>query len=143
PGRWKRKPMPDRGEGIRRLDTSAPGVDAALSKLIAFDAKEEVALGASVDAILADVRVRGDAAVLDYTARFDRVHAGGLASLELTRAECRAALEALPTVERVALESAAARIRSFHERQRLESWMVAEGDGTRLGQKITPLDRVG
>jgi histidinol dehydrogenase len=135
--------MPERTECVRRLDASVPGFDAALANLVAFDAKEDAALGASVDAILADIRARGDAAVLDYTARFDRVRAPSAAALEIPRTECRAAFDALPAVEREALESAAARIRSFHERQRLESWTVVEGDGTRLGQKVTPLDRVG
>ena len=135
--------MPDRQDGVRRLDASAPGFDAALADLVAFDAKEDAALGASVDAILADVRARGDAAVLDYTARFDRVRASSAAALEIPQAECRAAFDALPAVQREALERAAARIRSFHERQRLESWTVVEGDGTRLGQRVTALDRVG
>jgi histidinol dehydrogenase len=128
---------------IRRLDASAPGFDKALAALVAFDAKEDARLSAAVDAILADVRARGDAAVLEYTAKFDRVRADNVAALEISASACRAAFEALPAVERGALESAAMRIRTFHERQRLESWTVAEDDGTRLGQKVTPLDRVG
>jgi len=130
-------------EAIRRLDSSRPGFDAALAHLTAFDSKEDPALGAKVDAILADVRARGDAAVLEYTARFDRVRAESVAALEISAADCRAAFEALPAVEREALSSAAARIRRFHERQRGESWILTDDDGTRLGQRVSPLDRVG
>src|ERR1043166_580577 len=113
--------MPEPVESIRRLDASAPGFATALAELTAFDAKEDAALGARVDAILADVRKRGDAAVLEYTARFDRVRAPSAAALEIPGSECRAAFEALSAPERDALASAAARIRSFHERQRPES----------------------
>jgi histidinol dehydrogenase len=135
-------PMPER-EAIRRLDAAAPDFDAALDKLIAFDAKEDAALGLVVDAILADVRARGDAALLEYTARFDRVRADSVGALEIPMSECRAALQAIDPREREALIAAAARIRSFHERQRGESWTVSDDDGTRLGQRVTALDRVG
>jgi histidinol dehydrogenase len=135
--------MSEAAESIRRLDSSASGFDAALAQLTAFDAKEEAALGATVDAILADVRARGDAAVLEYTARFDRLKAPSVAALEIPAADCRAAFEALPATEREALSNAAARIRRFHERQRGESWTLTDDDGTRLGQRVTPLDRVG
>jgi len=134
--------MPESG-AARRLDARQPGFDAALAGLTAFESKEDAALGRIVDAILADVRSRGDAAVLEYTARFDRVRAPGIADLEIPMADCRAALEALPGREREALMTAAGRIRSFHERQRGESWSFAEHDGTRLGQRVTALDRVG
>ncbi|HEX8011211.1 MAG TPA: histidinol dehydrogenase [Casimicrobiaceae bacterium] len=127
----------------QRLDSSAPGFDAALARLTEFEAKEDAAIEAAVAAILADVRARGDAAVLDYTARFDRVRAQSVAALELAASDCRAAYEALLAGEREALASAAARIRAFHERQRGESWTFTEEDGTRLGQKLTALERVG
>jgi histidinol dehydrogenase len=135
--------MPESAESIRRLDSSHPGFDAVLGELTAFDSKEDAALGATVDAILADVRARGDAAVLEYTARFDRVEAAGVAALEISGRDCRAAFEALPPAERDALSTAAARIRRFHERQRGESWTLTDDDGTRLSQRITPLHRVG
>jgi histidinol dehydrogenase len=134
--------MPER-EAIRRLDAAAPDFDAQLERLTAFDAKEDPALGATVDAILAEVRARGDAAVLEYTARFDRVRADSVAAMEIPMSECRAALQAIDPREREALSEAAARIRSFHERQRSESWTFSDDDGTRLGQKVTALDRVG
>jgi histidinol dehydrogenase len=111
--------------------------------LTAFDAKDETAVEAAVAAILADVRARGDAAVLDYTVRFDRVRAQSVAALELSASECRSAFEALAAADRDALVLAADRIRAFHERQRGESWSFTEADGTRLGQKLTALDRVG
>jgi len=135
--------MAERGKLIERLDASAPGFDAALARLTAFDAKDETAVDAAVVAILADVRARGDAAVLDYTARFDRVRAPSVAALELSASECRSAFEALAVADRDALALAADRIRAFHERQRGESWSFTEADGTRLGQKLTALDRVG
>jgi histidinol dehydrogenase len=135
--------MAERGKLTDRLDASAPGFDAALARLTAFDAKDDAAVDAAVLAILADVRARGDAAVLDYTARFDRVHARSVAALELPASECRAAFEGLAAADREALVLAADRIRAFHERQRGESWSFTEEDGTRLGQRVTALDRVG
>jgi histidinol dehydrogenase len=135
--------MAERGKLIERLDASAPGFEAALARLTAFDAKDDAAVDAAVAAILADVRARGDAAVLDYTVRFDRVRAQSVAALELSASECRSAFEALAAADRDALVLAAKRIRAFHERQRGESWSFTEADGTRLGQKLTALDRVG
>ena len=98
---------------------------------------------AEVAAIVADVRARGDAAVLEYTARFDRVRAASVAALELPAEELAAAHASLVGAERDALAIAAARIRAYHERQRAESWSFVEPDGTRLGQKVTALARVG
>ena len=128
---------------VRRLDASAPDFAAALEQLTAFDAKEDAALAATVETILADVRLRGDAAVLEYTARYDRVRASSLAALEIPLSKCRAAFDALGAEERGALTTAAERIRRFHERQCGESWTVVEDDGTRLGQRVTALERVG
>jgi histidinol dehydrogenase len=128
---------------LRRLDSSAPGFDAVLALLTAFDAPEDAGVEAVVAAILADVRARGDAAVLEYTKRFDHVDAPSVAALAIPAVEFAAAFDALATRERDALSTAAARIRAFHERQRAESWTFTEADGTRLGQKVTPLARVG
>ena len=114
-----------------KLHVSA-GADAAIDKVAAD--------------ILADVKHRGDAAVLDYTNRFDRLNATSVKSLELTQAELKAAFEAIPTAQREALQAAAARIRSYHERQKKatgESWSYSDDDGNLLGQKVTPLDRAG
>jgi histidinol dehydrogenase len=128
---------------LRRLDSSAPGFDAALALLTAFDSPEDAGIEAVVAAIVADVRARGDAAVLEYTKRFDRLDVPSVAALAIPAIEFAAAFDALATRERDALSTAAARIRAFHERQRTESWTFTEADGTRLGQKVTPLARVG
>jgi histidinol dehydrogenase len=129
--------------GPRRLDSSAPGFAAELAALTAFTASLDEGVENAVAGILADVQARGDAAVLEYTARFDQLSVRDLAELELPRSKLAAAHEALPAAERSALEAAASRVRAYHERQRAESWSYTESDGTRLGQQITPLDRVG
>ena len=128
---------------IRRLDSGHPDFAATLTRLIAFDTAQNEAIDASVAAIIADVRARGDTAVLEYTALFDHVKASKVAALELSAAELKSALDSLPRAEREALSTAATRIRAYHEHQRAQSWSFTEADGTRLGQKITPLDRVG
>ena len=128
---------------IRRLDSSSEDFESALAKLAAFDTAADEAIEASVSAIIADVRARGDAALLEYTALLDRVKAPGVAALELKPAEFKAALDALSAAERDALFTAAARIRAYHERQLAQSWSFTEPDGTRLGQTVTPLERVG
>jgi histidinol dehydrogenase len=97
----------------------------------------------TVAEILRNVRARGDAAVLDYTRRFDQLDSASMADLELPQTELRKALDGLPRAQRAALEAAAQRVTSYHERQKLDSWSFTEADGTRLGQKITALDRVG
>jgi histidinol dehydrogenase len=131
---------------LRRLDSSAAGFDAALAALLTYSAEADAAIEASVAAILTDVQARGDAAVLEYTRRFDAIEAGSVAELEVSAAEMGVALATLQPAQRHALESAAARVRDFHERQ-LEacgrSWSYRDADGTLLGQKVTPLERVG
>jgi histidinol dehydrogenase len=128
---------------IRRLDAAAPDFESALEQLTAIDTAQDEAIDTSVAAIIADVRARGDAAVLEYTALFDRVKAPSVAALEIKSGEFKTALEAISAAERAALTTAAARIREFHQRQRTESWSFTEADGTRLGQIVTALDRVG
>ena len=128
---------------LRRLDSRAPGFDAELARLTRYEAAQDDAVEAAVRAIVAEVRSRGDAALLEYTRRFDRVAARSVAELEIARADLRAALEALPARERAALEEAAARVRRFHERQLGESWQYREADGTLLGQRVSALGRVG
>lgn len=131
---------------VRHLDTAQPDFEAEFQRVLHWSAETDDAIEQRVAGIVADVRTRGDAAVLEYTQRFDRLRAGSVAALELTRDELRAALEAITPAQRKALESAAARVRSYHERQ-LEacgrSWSYRDEDGTLLGQKVTPLDRVG
>ncbi len=131
---------------LRALDSSANGFDAALTALLGYSVETDRAIEASVEAILADVRARGDAAVLQYTRRFDGIDAASMGALEVGAAELGAALAALPAAQRRALDGAAGRIRDFHERQ-LEaagrSWSYRDGDGSLLGQKVTPIERVG
>lgn len=128
---------------IRRLDSRHTGFDQALGQLLAFDATQDEAIEHTVRDILRDVQARGDEAILDYTRRFDHVRAETLADLEIPRSEWRAALDTLPDDQRDALIAAAERVRSYHERQRAQTWTYTEADGTMLGQQITPLDRVG
>ena len=127
---------------IHRLDARSPDFDAALARLLAYDASQDEAIETAVRDILHDVRARGDAAILDYTARFDHVRADRLEALEIPRADWLAALDGLPADQRAALEAAADRVRRYHEHQRAETWTYTEPDGTMLGQQVTPLDRV-
>jgi histidinol dehydrogenase len=128
---------------VRRLDSSAPGFAAEFDALVAFEAAQDEGVDAVVAAIIADVRARGDAALLEYTRRFDRVTAGSVAELAIGAAEMRRAFDELPVEQRDALAIAAARVRAYHERQKGASWSFREADGTELGQRVTPLDRVG
>ena len=128
---------------IRRLDSQAADFAAALDALNRFEAAQDPAVDATVATIIADVRTRGDAAVLEYTERFDGIRASRVADLAIGSDTMRAAYDALPSPERAALETAAARIRAFHERQKHSGFEMASDDGTRLGQRITPIDRVG
>jgi len=128
---------------IARLSTTDPDFDARLKALTAFDSTFDDKVETEVAAILASVRSRGDAAVLEYTERFDGIKVARLADLELSRRELGKARSGLKRGERHALEQAAARIRKYHERQRAKSWQFTEADGTTLGQRVTPLDRVG
>jgi histidinol dehydrogenase len=128
---------------IKRLSSTDPDFQPRLSSLLAFEGAQDPRVDAAVAAILEDVHRRGDAAVLEYTRRFDRLEAASLAALELPKAALQAALETLPAARRGALEQAAARVRAYHERQLMQSWSYVEADGTLLGQKVTPLDRVG
>jgi histidinol dehydrogenase len=111
--------------------------------LLAFEGAQDDKIDAVVANILNDVKTRGDAAVLEYTQRFDRLEAPSMSALELPQAELQAALEQLPTAQREALEQAAERVRVYHEKQLMHSWSYTEADGTMLGQQVTALDRVG
>jgi len=128
---------------LRRLSTRAAGFDARLAALTRYDAVQDAKLARAVGAIVAAVRRRGDTALLAYARRFDRVKARSVAALEVSAKEMRLALAGISARQRSALGQAAVRIRRFHERQRGRSWSYAEADGTRLGQRVTPLERVG
>lgn len=131
----------------RRLDSRAPDFAQQLKQLLAFADDTDAAIENRVAEILAAVRQRGDEAVLEYTQRFDGLEAQAIEDLSISPAELAAAFAALPAAEREALEAAASRIRLFHEKQKTASWEYREtGEqlgGTRLGQRVTALDRVG
>ncbi|MDE2456027.1 MAG: histidinol dehydrogenase [Burkholderiales bacterium] len=131
---------------LRQLDTSAADFEAGFARLKHWSAETDAEIESRVAEIIAAVRERGDAAVLDYTARFDGLRAERVADLEIGAAELQAAFESLVPARRNALAAAADRVRSYHERQ-LDacgrSWQYRDADGSLLGQKVTPLDRVG
>ncbi len=129
-----------------RLSTSDPQFEADFKARLHWAADTDAAIEASVASILRDVQQRGDAAVLEYTARWDHVQAQSLHELELTQAELKKAFDGIPAKQRDALQAAAQRVRSYHEAQKRacgESWSYRDADGSLLGQKVTPLDRVG
>jgi histidinol dehydrogenase len=128
---------------LRRFSTADAGFDAELDRLTRYEAAQDDAVEATVRAIIADVRRRGDAAVLEYTRKFDRIEPRDMAQLGVSRAQLEAALAALPAAQAAALREAAQRVRRFHERQLAQSWEFMEADGTRLGQRVSPLERVG
>src|SRR5690242_21073144 len=128
---------------IARLSSAQPDFAERLRALTAFDSMLDADVGRRVAEIIAQVRLRGDEAVLEYTAKYDGANAGSLADLELPRAALRSALTGLPRAQRDALAQASARIRKYHRRQLARYWQYREADGTILGQRVTPLDRVG
>ena len=128
---------------IRRLSSLDADFDLQLDQLLAFESTQDEKLETTVAAILKDVRIRGDAALLEYTQRFDRLPANSAASLEISKSELRAALEGLPAEQRAALEQAAQRVTAYHQKQLQTSWSYTEEDGTMLGQQISPIERVG
>ncbi|MFM1956026.1 MAG: Histidinol dehydrogenase [Pseudomonadota bacterium] len=128
---------------VRRFSSLDADFDAKLKALLAFETAQDDSIDEVVANILKDVKKRGDAAVIEYTNRFDRMSAGSLPELEISQAELKAALNGLPDAQRAALQAAADRVRSYHEKQLMTSWQYTEDDGTILGQQVTSLDRVG
>ncbi len=132
---------------IRKLDSADPDFTATLRAVLAFDAGDDETIDRAAARILADVKARGDAAVLEYTSRFDRVNETSVAALEIKHDELQSTLQQLAPERRAALQAAADRVRTYHERQKQEcgssGFAYAEVDGTVLGQKVTPVDRVG
>ena len=128
---------------IGRLSTRDPDFSQALAALLAFENAQDESVERAVAEILGAVRTVGDDAVLEYTRRFDHLDVKAMVDLELPRRELEAALFDLPVEQREALEQAATRVALYHQRQLMTSWDYTEADGTRLGQKVTPLDRVG
>ncbi len=135
---WSAKPL--------RLSTASEGFEAAFEARLHWSADTDAQVEEVVGSILSDVKKRGDDAVLEYTNRFDALGATSIRNLELTQTELKAAFEGLPPAQRDALQSAAARVRSYHEAQKNangQSWSYRDADGSLLGQKVTPVDRVG
>lgn len=128
---------------IRRLDSAQADFDQQLEQLLAWDSVSDKQVAATVDEILAQVKARGDAAVLEYTNRFDRRSVQSMQELEVSAEELQAALQQIGSEARAALEAAAGRIRDYHQHQRQASWQYTEADGTVLGQQISALERVG
>lgn len=128
---------------IRRFSSAEADFDGKLKALLAFETAQDDSIDDVVANILKDVKKRGDAAVLEYTNRFDKTNASTLAELEISQSELQAALNGLPAAQREALQTAADRVRSYHEKQLMASWQYTEADGTILGQQVTSLDRVG
>jgi len=127
----------------RQLSSADPGFAGELERLLAFEAAQDPGVEQATAQILESVRQRGDAALLELTARFDRWTPAGASELIVPPEAARSALRELPRVEREALEIAAGRIRAFHERQLQESWRFDDGEGAVLGQQVTALDRAG
>ncbi|MFP5463781.1 MAG: histidinol dehydrogenase, partial [Gammaproteobacteria bacterium] len=128
---------------MRRLDSRAADFEAVFASLQAAGAPDDVEVQAPVQAILSAVREHGDEALLDCTRRFDGWTPASASALEIPRAQLDAAVATITPAQRYALQAAAERVRAYHRHQRQESWQYSEADGSVLGQRVTPLDRVG
>ncbi|RQK12841.1 histidinol dehydrogenase [Neisseria meningitidis] len=128
---------------MKKLNTQSPDFQAGLKALLAFETAQNPETERIVADICADVQKRGDAALIEYTNKFDQTNAKSIDDLILTQADLKAAFERIPNDVQTALQTAARRVESYHQRQKMESWSYTDEDGTLLGQQITPLDRVG
>jgi len=128
---------------IKRLNSSDDNFWSELEAVLAWEATSDNAIGDTVKDILHQVKTKGDEAVLEFTRRFDRLEVDSMADLEISLSRAEEALESIPVEQRQALETAAKRVRSYHEHQKQESWTYTEDDGTVLGQQITAIDRAG
>jgi len=128
---------------IKRLDSGHDGFYAALDQVLAWEASADAVVEATVREIIDAIRLRGDAALLEYTGKFDRLRADNVGDLEIPATRLQQALDTIPTDQREALERAAARVRAYAEHQKMASWSYTEDDGTVLGQQVAPLDRAG
>jgi len=128
---------------IKRFSSAQPDFQARLHELLAFEGAQDESVDQVVAGILHDVKARGDAAVLEYTQRFDKLEAASMAELEMSASRLKQAFDDLPPQQREALQQAAERVRVYHEKQLMHSWNYTEPDGTMLGQQVTALDRVG
>ena len=128
---------------MKLLNTQSADFQSALQALLAFETAQDPKIDQIVADICADVQKRGDAAVIEYSNRFDSTSAQSMADLTLTQADLQAAFERLPANVQTALQQSAARVESYHQRQKMQSWHYTDEDGTLLGQQISALDRVG
>ena len=128
---------------IKRLDSTQSDFAAELDRLLAWEAVSDGKVNSIVNEILDRVRSEGDAAVVEYTNRFDNTSVEQMSELEMSKERLQNALDNLPQDQRKSLEIAAERVRNYHERQKVDSWQYTEADGTMLGQKVTPMDKVG
>ncbi|PHS62416.1 MAG: histidinol dehydrogenase [Thalassobium sp.] len=128
---------------IRRFSSAQPDYAQQMDTLLSWEAVSDAQVQKTVSDIVFDIRTRGDAALIEYTNKFDRMNVSSMAQLELSQEQLQKALDELPAERREALLLAAERVRSYHEKQKQDSWDYTEADGTLLGQKVTPMDRVG
>ena len=128
---------------IRRFRSDQADFAQQMDELLAWEAVSDAGVQTAVTNIVNDVRARGDEALIEYTNKFDRTSVATMAELELSQEQLQAALDGLSDAERTALVTAAERVRAYHEKQKQDSWSYTEPDGTMLGQKVTPMDRVG
>jgi histidinol dehydrogenase len=128
---------------IRRFSSAQPDYAQQMDTLLSWEAVSDAQVQKTVSDIVFDIRTRGDAALIEYTNKFDRMNVSSMAQLELSQEQLQKALDELPVERREALLLAAGRVRSYHEKQKQDSWDYTEADGTLLGQKVTPMDRVG
>jgi len=128
---------------IQKLNTSDADFWSKLDGLLAWDSVSDQSVFDTVNGILADVKSRGDAAVVEYTNKFDAMDVADMQALEISSARIQQAVDSISTEQKVALEQAAARVKSYAEHQKMDSWSYTEADGTVLGQQVTALDRVG
>jgi histidinol dehydrogenase len=128
---------------ITRLDSTQDDFRTRLDALLAWESVSDTAVFNTVNEVLNAVRTRGDEAVLEYTKKFDRLDVAAMSELEMSAERLQHALDGIPAEQRAALETAAQRVRQYHDKQRMESWSYTEDDGTLLGQQVTPLDRAG
>ncbi|MDH5407922.1 MAG: histidinol dehydrogenase [Gammaproteobacteria bacterium] len=128
---------------ITRLDSSSADFWSQLDELLAWEGVSDDKVNSVVREVLHAVKTKGDAAVVEYTNKFDRLNAAAMAELIIDASQLEAAAKSIPTDQREALQLAAERLRAYHQHQKMETWSYTEADGTMLGQQVTPLDRVG
>ena len=128
---------------ITKLSSQQPEFEAKLSTLLAWESLSNKQVADTVDEIISSVRTDGDKSLIDYSVKFDNVNADSLADLTISRTDIESAYKELGDAERKALDIAAERIEQYHQKQKQKTWTYTEEDGSMLGQKVTPLDRVG